>query len=58
MYGDPAAVPAIEKAAEPLEDKDKELKQEVASDSGRAQGPGRSREQARPRTFRYLGALS
>ena len=30
MYRDPAAVPAIEKAAESLEDKDKELKQEIA----------------------------
>lgn len=31
MYGDPAAVPAMEKAAESLTDADKEFKQEVAS---------------------------
>ena len=31
MYGDPAAAPAIEKAATVLEEKDKELHQEVAS---------------------------
>lgn len=31
MYGDPAAVPAIEKAAESLTDVDKEFKQEVAA---------------------------
>lgn len=38
MYGDPAAAPAIEKAAAGLEDSDTELKQQVASTLGVLQG--------------------
>ena len=45
MYGDPAAVPSIEKAAEPLEASDKELKQEVARTLATLKGQGEAENQ-------------
>jgi hypothetical protein len=51
MYGDAEAVPAIEKAADSLEDTDKELKQEVAHALASLQGHREADDKLDPEPF-------